>query len=68
MNIPPMRQSDMIRKLYAEHAGDKPAVCAAFVRAHDDGLVVRKSNKTGQTIERYADALFRNGMRRGWFA
>ena len=68
MNAAPMKQSDMMRKLFTEHAGDRASVCAAYIRAHQDGLVIRKSNVTDQTIEAYAGALFMNGKRKGWFA
>ena len=60
-------QRDYMRKLVRELGRDKNAVCAAYAKAERDGAVPRQNNSRGRSAEEYADALWRDGDKKGWF-
>ncbi|GLS36569.1 hypothetical protein GCM10010869_21580 [Mesorhizobium tianshanense] len=59
-------QRDYMRKLAVELGGDKSKVCAAYVQAEIDGIVLRKRNADDTRPEDYATALWADGVRKGW--
>lgn len=65
-NVAKLSHRDFMRRLYREHRGDKDAVCRAYARGEDNGVVVRKSNAHDLSAEQYALALYNDGERKGW--
>lgn len=63
---PMTTQRDAMRRLGVELGWRKEAVCAAYVEAEARGVVARLRNKKGLSAERYADALWRDGVAKGW--
>ena len=62
-----MKQRDMMRRLVKQFGRDKEKVCRAYAAAERDGQVPRGSNVFKLSAEEYADALWRDGERKGWF-
>jgi hypothetical protein len=62
-----MKQRDMMRRLVKQFGHDKAKVCRAYAAAERDGQVERVQNSKNLTAEEYADALWRDGERKGWF-
>jgi hypothetical protein len=63
----PTKQRDLIRRLVAEHGRNKDRVCTEYAAAERSGQVQRKSNPKGLSPEQYAEALWYDGERKGWF-
>ena len=59
-------QRDMMRQLYRDSKGDERRTIAAYVRAERDREVQRRSNNSQLSAEQYAQALLRDGKRKGW--
>jgi hypothetical protein len=62
-----MKQRDMMRRLAKQFDRDKATVCRAYAAAERDGQVGRVQNSKNLSAEEYADALWRDGERKGWF-
>jgi hypothetical protein len=58
-----MTQRDMMRKLLIQHGYDEQAVCSAYAKAEQAGLIARSRNISGYTPEGYARAVWRDGHR-----
>ncbi|WP_287119468.1 hypothetical protein [Mesorhizobium sp.] len=56
-----------MRDLVAKHGRKPETVCPLYAKAERDGIVQRKSNKHGINPEQYAERLYRDGDRKGWF-
>ncbi len=63
---PTLKQRDMMRTLYRAHGGDETAVCEAYAKAERLGQVPRASNEYSIPADRYAKALWRDGVSKGW--
>lgn len=61
-------QRDVMRLLYREHSGDKAAVVAAYAKAEAEGWVARDSNEHKLDATAYAEALYADGIRKGWIS
>lgn len=59
-------QRDVMRKLVAELGADEQRVCAAYADMEARQMVPRRSNRHDWTPERYAAALWHDGVRKGW--
>ena len=59
-----MTQREFMIGLREKYGADKERVCLAYVRAEDQGEVGRKGRS--KTPEQYADALWRDGIHKGW--
>jgi hypothetical protein len=60
-------QRDFMRMLVKKLGRDKEKVCAAYADAERNGEVARLSNKSEISPEAYAEALYDDGERKGWF-
>lgn len=56
-----------MRDLVARYGRDRAKVCAAYAAAEREGRAPRLKNKSAKSPEEYAEALWRDGDRRGWF-
>ncbi len=56
-----------MRKLVAELGRNKSAVCTAYANDERDGRVKRASDAHEMTPNAYAEALWNDGDRKGWF-
>ncbi|AWN37664.1 hypothetical protein [Methylobacterium radiodurans] len=68
MTDPKPAQRDVMRLLYKEHGGDKAALVAAYAKAEAEGRVARISNEHELHATTYAEALYADGVRKGWIA
>jgi hypothetical protein len=59
-------QRDVMRDLNRRFDGDHHKVVAAYAAAERSGDVKRASNVRGMTPEEYAEALYRDGVKKGW--
>ena len=59
-------QRELMRALYAKHSGDPFKVCVEYAAADRRGLVPHKSNRNRIAPEKYAVALWYDGMTKGW--
>jgi hypothetical protein len=59
-------QRDKMRELVGTLGRNQAIVCNQYAVAETLGLVPRTSNKYGLTPQQYADALWRDGIRKGW--
>ena len=66
-DVPKIRQVDYMRELVSKIGANKDAVCAKYAKAEDDGIVSRVKNKHRLTSIQYAERLFNDGLRKGWF-
>lgn len=55
-----------MRELYRQHGGDRALVVQGYASAEREGIVDRESNVNRLTPEQYAEALLKDGERRGW--
>ena len=62
-----MKQVELMRELVAKHGRRPHVVCPLYAQAERTGLVRRKSNKYGISADDYAQRLYRDGDRKGWF-
>jgi hypothetical protein len=67
MTMNPASQRDFMRTLIGEIGRNKPAVCAAYAQAERDGRVGRAKDAHDTSPEAYAEALWNDGDRKGWF-
>jgi hypothetical protein len=65
-NIKYGQQRNLMRALFQKHGGDKHKICAEFAQADRNGLVPHKSNLNKVTEAKYAQALWYDGIKRGW--
>lgn len=68
MTDPKPAQRDAMRLFYKEHGGDKAAVVGAYAKAEAEGRVARGSNKHKLDATAYAEALYADGIRKGWIS
>ncbi len=61
-----MTQRDLMRSLHQRYEGEKASIIKDYARAETKGIVDRKSNKFNLTAETYAQALYKDGIRKGW--
>lgn len=66
MTKTPKGQRDYMRGLVAKLGRNKDAVCAAYATAELDGSVVRSRIDHSISSAAYAEALWRDGDRKGW--
>jgi hypothetical protein len=59
-------QRDVMRNLFRRFGGDHDRVVAAYAAAERAGDAKRASNVHGMTPEEYAEALYRDGVLKGW--
>lgn len=64
---PAIKQVDLMRELVAKHGRKPELVCPLYAEAERDGIVLRKSNKLGISPDQYAERLYRDGDKKGWF-
>lgn len=62
-----MSQRDKMRELVRKHGRNKNLVCVEYAKAETAGLVRRDSNSHRKTALEYAEALYSDGDRKGWF-
>jgi len=55
-----------MRLLVNRHGMNEERVVREYAAAEERGDVVRKSNTWGYNAERYARALWRDGVQKGW--
>lgn len=55
-----------MRQIVKESGRDPHVVCPEYARREENGEVVRKSNRHNLSAERYAHALLRDGIKKGW--
>jgi hypothetical protein len=60
------KQRDVMRRLYAEQRGDEERTIREYALAEQRGQVPRASNQYELDAARYARALLRDGMAKGW--
>lgn len=60
------KQRDYMRKLFVDMGGDRDKACAAYARAERDGIVSRSRNTHDMLPEDYANALWKDGVKKGW--
>lgn len=60
-------QRDYMRALVRKYGRDKEKVCAAYADAERNGEVTRRSNTNERSPEAYAEALYDDGDKKGWF-
>ena len=65
---PTLKQRDLMRILHRTLGGDERAVCEAYAKAERLGQVPRASNEYSIPADRYAKALWRDGVSKGWLA
>lgn len=59
-------QRDVMRDIYRRLGGDHDRVVAAYAAAERRGDVKRASDVHHMTPEQYAEALYRDGVAKGW--
>jgi hypothetical protein len=59
-------QREVMCAIFAAWKHDHERVIREYVAAEERGEVERKSNKSDYSAERYARALLRDGIRKGW--
>lgn len=59
-------QREYMRRLVSSLGPDRDAVVREYANAERDGTVSRKKNAAGHDPEAYAQALWRDGVRKGW--
>jgi hypothetical protein len=62
------KQRDVMRRLYTEQHGDEERTIREYALAEQRGQVPRASNQYQLDAARYARALLRDGMAKGWLA
>ena len=60
------KQRELMRELFAKHEGNQNKVCEEYAIADRNGLVPHKSNRNNVPPEKYAIALWYDGIKRGW--
>ncbi len=61
-----MKQREKMREPAAKHGGDREAIVRAYAEAERRGEVRRESNSHKITPLAYAEALYNDGVRKGW--
>ena len=61
-------QRDVMRNLHRRLGGDHERIVAAYAAAERSGEAQRASNVLGMTAEAYAEALYQDGIKKGWLA
>jgi hypothetical protein len=61
-----MKQHDKMRQLYSRFPGDIERIIKEYAHAEACGQVGRRSNVDGWSAQRYARALYRDGIRKSW--
>lgn len=56
-----------MRDLVKRHGKDADTVIREYARLEEAGLVRRKSNRFSLSATQYAEALWSDGLRKGWF-
>lgn len=59
-------QRDYMRHLVSQLGLDKAKVCAAYAQAERDDKVSRIRDQNDTSPEAYADALWEDGIKKGW--
>ena len=59
-------QRDYMRKLYKKFSSRKTIIIQTYANGECEGIVERKRNTFKLSPEAYAQALFSDGIRRGW--
>ena len=60
------KQRELMRDLYAMHAGNHEKICKEYAQADREGMVPHKSNRNQVSPEKYAISLLYDGIKRGW--
>ena len=61
-----MRQRNFMRELYKKHNGNKDMIIKEYAEGERQGVVIREQNQHQLTVEAYAQALYKDGIRKGW--
>lgn len=61
-------QREYMAKLVERYGMDKERVVREYAGTEEMGYIERKSNTHGWTAKQYAQALWRDGIRRGWIS
>ena len=61
------RQREYMKQLVTKHGLDQKKVCAAYARAERKGLVTRSRDEHDISPESFAEQLWRDAPRWGWF-
>lgn len=64
---PPLTQRDVMRAIYNASGGDRDASVKAYAQAERNGRAVRKKNASKLDADKYASALWKDGITKGWF-
>lgn len=64
--IPPVRQRDVMRRLFVRFAPDTRRVISEYAAAERRGEVLRYRNTRNQSPEEYARRLLADGVKKGW--
>ena len=59
-------QRDFMRRLISVYGRDREKICEQYAKAERTGLVLRLSNRRGVPAEKYAEALWNDGAKKGW--
>ena len=62
-----MTQRGLMRLLVSQRGREEETVSRAYAAAEQRGEVARRRNRYGLTPLEYARALYRDGLRKGWF-
>jgi hypothetical protein len=63
-----MKQREMMIALISKYGLDQDIVCREYAQAEQRGEVRRESNVGDISAEQYAQALWQDGIRRGWIS
>jgi len=61
-----MTQRDYMRILHKKHKSDGLKIISNYASAELNGIVKRKSNKYLLSAKQYAEALYRDGIKKEW--
>jgi hypothetical protein len=63
-----MKQREYMKSLYGRFGDNMDLLIKLYAEAEQKGLVPRKSNSHAWSPSQYANALYRDGRRRGWIS
>ncbi len=61
-----MKQRDYMKSLFKKYKGNEATIIKEYANGERSKIVRRKSNKYNLSAESYAQALYNDGIRRGW--
>lgn len=61
-----MNQRTFMRQLYKQYGNNESVLVAEYAKAEKNNIVQRKNNAYKISAEQYAEALYQDGIRKGW--